>query len=397
MSDNVVRGSGGLLFAVVLLDMVGFGIVIPILPFISPQLGASDFDIALIIASYSLCAGVVGPWWGRMSDRYGRKPILMVCTTGGALAYAGLALADQIHLIYLARIFAGLVAGNFAVASAIMADLTPPAERARGMGVIGAAFGTGLVLGPFLGGLLSTADGGFTVPCFLAAGMSLLAVLSAWVFLPESHPPEARQRSRVAAPQESLFLLLKRYRSRLILFQFLLHTSCVSASTYLFPLWVGTYLNWGAREVGIVFGVQGAIMALTQGLLMSSLVRVLGEVRLLRICVTFFFLGFALAIFSTTSVPMVTSVLIALTGATLCMPVLNSITSQRSAVEHMGKVMGAASSAAAWGRVLGPVLAGLMLTHFGFSAAWFVFTTFIALYGCWAFSNAPLWRRDTQH
>ena len=176
-----------LLFFVVLLDLIGFGIIIPILPFITPRLGGSNFDIALIIAVYALCAGVVGPFWGRLSDRFGRKPILIICTMGAAVGYLLLGFAQSLWMIYLARSVAGLMAGNFPVASAMMADVTPPAERAKGLGMIGAAFGLGLVLGPVLGGLLAGPDGSFVLPCLVAGVMSALAVIAAWLFLPESH------------------------------------------------------------------------------------------------------------------------------------------------------------------------------------------------------------------
>ncbi|WOJ92311.1 MFS transporter [Congregibacter variabilis] len=369
--------------------MIGFGIVIPILPFLSPKLGASDFDIAMIIASYALCAGVAGPWWGKLSDHIGRKPVLMICTSGAALAYLLLASAESLAMIYVARAFAGLMAGNFGVASAMMADITPPAERAKGMGMIGASFGLGLVLGPVLGGLLSGPDGSFFIPCLLAAVMSVLAVIAAWFFLPESHHRDKTQAHDSAVKKQSLWSVLRQTQSRLLMLQYIWHTSSVSAATYLFPLWVYALLDWNAREVGIVFGVQGAIMALTQGLLMGPLVKLLGELRLLRICVSSFFLGMLMTVFAQGAVAMVGSVLVALTGATLCMPVLNSFTSQRTAPQLRGRMMGAAGAAAAWGRVLGPLLAGLLLTVGGFRLAWSLPLAMVAMYWLWAFSRWP--------
>ncbi|MFK8040981.1 MFS transporter [Congregibacter sp.] len=376
------------MFAVVLLDMIGFGIVIPILPFLSPKLGASDFDIAMIIASYAICAGVAGPWWGKLSDHIGRKPVLMICTSGAAAAYLLLASAESLAMIYVARAFAGLMAGNFGVASAMMADITPPAERARGMGMIGASFGLGLVLGPVLGGLLSGPDGSFVVPCLLAAVMSVLAVVAAWFFLPESHHRNEDQ-PRDAGSKLSLWSVLRQTQSRLLMLQYVFHTASVSAATYLFPLWVYALLDWSAREVGIVFGVQGAIMALTQGLFMGPLVKLMGELRLLRTCVSSFFVGLLMAVFADGAFSMVGSVLVALTGATLCMPVLNSFASQRSAPELRGRMMGAASAAAAWGRVLGPILAGVLLTIGGFRLAWSLPLAMVAFYWLWAFSRWP--------
>lgn len=369
--------------------MIGFGIVIPILPFLSPQLGASDFDIAMIIASYAVCAGVAGPWWGKLSDHIGRKPVLMICTSGAAVAYLLLASAESLAMIYVARAFAGLMAGNFGVASAMMADITPPAERAKGMGMIGASFGLGLVLGPVMGGLLSGPEGSFFVPCLLAAVMSVLAVIAAWLFLPESHHRDETQARDDAVKKQSLWSVLRQTQSRLLMLQYIWHTSSVSAATYLFPLWVYALLDWSAREVGIVFGVQGAIMALTQGLLMGPLVKALGELRLLRVCVSTFFIGMLMAVFAGGAVSMVGSVLVALTGATLCFPVLNSFASQRSAPRLRGRMMGAASAAAAWGRVLGPLLAGLLLTVGGFRLAWSLPLVMVAMYWLWAFSRWP--------
>ncbi|MDP5069929.1 MAG: MFS transporter, partial [Congregibacter sp.] len=182
---------------------------------------------------------------------------------------------------------------------------------------------------------------------------------------------------------------LRQTQSRLLMLQYVLHTSSISAATYLFPLWVYALLAWSAREVGIVFGVQGALMALTQGLLMGPLVTLLGELRLLRICASCFFAGTLMAVFATGAVAMVGSMILLFTGATLCMPVLNSFTSQRSAPELRGRMMGAAAAASAWGRVLGPLLAGLLLTVGGFRLAWALPLVMVALYCLWAFSRWP--------
>ena len=373
---------GPLLFAVVLLDMIGFGIVIPILPFITPRLGGDNLDIALIIAAHALGAAVAGPVWGRLSDRFGRKPILMICTLGAAAAYVFLALADTLWAIYAARALAGIMAGNFPVASAMMADVTPPADRARGMGLVGAAFGLGLVLGPLLGGLLAGAEGSFTVPCLLAALMSLLAVLAAGLFLPESRPGQRRGDTH----RHGLWQTLRASRARLLMLQYVLHSASISAVTYLFPLWVYALLDWQAREVGIVFGVVGALMALNQGLLMGVWVRLLGELSLLRVCIGLFLAGQVLALFAASAWAMVTALLLALGGATVCMPILNAMSSRRGRGEDRGRLLGVASAAASLGRVAGPLLAGALLTFGGFRVAWALPLAMVAAYWLWALS-----------
>lgn len=364
--------------------MVGFGIVIPILPFITPRLGGSNFDIALIIATYSLCGVLVSPLWGRLSDRIGRKPVLMLCTSGAAVAYLLLAFASELWMIYAARALAGLMAGNFPVASAMMADVTTPQQRAGAMGKIGAAFGIGLVLGPVLGGLLAGPEGSFMLPCLLSAAMSATAVLAAWLFLPESRVGRRRPQGTVRV---RLWDALRASQSRLLMLQYALHTGSVAAITYLFPLWVYALLDWRAREVGIVFGLLGLIMALNQGLLMGKLVTVFGELKLLRACITLFLSGVVVALFAQGPVSMIASLVLALSGATLCMPVLNAVTSRRGSSDERGRLLGAASAAAGVGRVTGPLLAGGLLTLGGFRLAWVLPLLMVALYWLWAFSH----------
>jgi DHA1 family tetracycline resistance protein-like MFS transporter len=379
-----------ILFATVLIDLIGFGIVIPILPFLSPQLGADKFDIALIIVTYAAFAGLCGPWWGRLSDFIGRKPVIMICLAGAAISYVMLGLASELWMIYLARGFAGLMAGNFGVASAMMADITPPHQRARGMGLIGAAFGLGLVIGPVLGGLLSGPDNSFTLPCIVAGCMSLLAIVAAKLFLPESVDAEKRRSNRehhANTPRQSIFAMLRETHNRLLVAQYTVHNTCVSSVGYLFPLWVGDYLGWGARQVGIVFGIQGVFMATMQAGLIGPIARRIGEIRFLRVGICVMLAGFILAIVADGMSMMVATFFITITGATVCTPLLNTITSHRVPPQIRGRMMGTTASAASWGRVIGPLMAGINLQLFGYSAAWFFSACVAGLFLAWAWSQ----------
>jgi MFS family permease len=317
----------------------------------------------------------------------------MICLAGAALSYLMLGLASALWMVYVARAFAGAMAGNVGVASAMMADITRPENRARGMGLIGAAFGLGLVLGPMLGGLLSGDQPGFVLPCLVAGVMSVLAMVAAALFLPESLSPEKRAAAGVqqsSAGAGSGYRILRDGGNGLLVLQFCLHNICVSSLTYLFPLWAGDTLAWGPRQVGIVFGIQGAIMAVVQGGLMGLLVRNLGELQLLRISVTALVLGLAMGVFADTMLLKVGSIFVAMTGATLCMPLLNTLVSHRSPLLIRGQMLGIAGAAASWGRVAGPLLAGFNLALFGYHGAWFG-SLFISLfYMAWCYREYSL-------
>ena len=214
--------------------------------------------------------------------------------------------------------------------------------------------------------------------------MSVSAVLAAWLFLPESHSAEARA---VPPSTAGLWSILRETQSRLLMLQYFLHTGSISAVTYLFPLWVYALLDWEAREVGIVFGVVGAIMAVNQGVLMGRLVGFAGEVNILRVCTSLFLTGQFLAMFASSAAAMVGSLILALGGATLCMPILNAMTSRRGGVSDRGRLLGAASAAAGVGRVVGPILAGALLTFGGFRLAWGLPLLMVLCYCLWAYSH----------
>jgi DHA1 family tetracycline resistance protein-like MFS transporter len=222
------------------------------------------------------------------------------------------------------------------------------------MGLIGAAFGIGLVLGPVLGGLLSgSRRHPSPCPACWRRCLSALAVPAIWWFLPEPHR-ERRSRTR-SQPRRPLWDMIRASHSRLLLLQYALHTGSVSAITYLFPLWVYALLDWEAREVGIVFGVVGVIMAVNQGLLMGRLIRRLGERRPAAYLHQRVPRRPAAAQFAAGPLSMVVAtLLLSMGGATLCMPVLNAMTSRRAVAEERGRLLGAASSAAAVGRIAGP-------------------------------------------
>jgi DHA1 family tetracycline resistance protein-like MFS transporter len=361
-----------LLFFVIVVDLIGFGMVIPILPFLSPSLGGSEADIALILASYSIAAAVAAPVWGRLSDRLGRRRILSVCLLGGAIAHALLAASDQLWMVYFARTMAGLASGSLPVATALIADNSQPARRARAMGVIGRAFGIGLILGPVVGGVLSFSESEFALPCQVAACLSLLAALMARILLPQDTPSGASSAKDSSSQKKPLssWALVQQSRSKLFVCQFVLHTCAVSGAVYLFPLWVAAYLGWQAREVGLFFGLIGVAMLLTQGNFLGWLTERFGTIPVLRVAAMAFSLSLLASAGAREFWLMAGLGLSMFAAATLCLPILNSIASEAVPAGSRGQFLGVTASAAATGRILGPLLASTLLVRGGYSAAW---------------------------
>lgn len=358
------------LFLTVLIDLIGFGMIIPILPFAAPRFGASSFDIAMILVTYSVCGALASPLWGRLSDRWGRKKALLACLAGTAACYLMLAFVTTLFALYAVRILAGCFTGNFGVAAAMAADMSTPQNRARAMGTVGAAFGLGMVIGPSMGGLLAGPEASLMRPSLVAAALSLAAIVCGAVFLRET--VSAGQRAVAQANTEPLRALLARTGNTGLVFQFLALTGAISTISYLFPLAAGHLLHWGPREVGIVFGIQGLCMAALQAGLIGRLAQRFGELPLLRIALALMSVGFGIAALAHDAPTLISGFFIAVTGASACTPVLNTLLSNRTPLALRGRMMGSSSAASAWGRVFGPLAAGLALSGLGYSAAWMI-------------------------
>ncbi|EED34109.1 major facilitator superfamily protein [Luminiphilus syltensis NOR5-1B] len=385
-----------LVFVVVVIDLIGFGIIIPILPFLAPKLGGNAVDIAAIIVVFSLCGALVTPLWGRLSDRIGRKPVLMICLTGGALAYAMLGFADELWMVYLARAFAGVCSGNLPVATALMADLSPPHRRARAMGLIGTAFGLGLILGPVVGGVLAGEQGDFRVPCLFAGFSSLLAVILGSFLIPREPRNDSGKRDGEDTPAIKVLSsvqLLARDRSQLLVAQYILHTAAVTGALYLYPLWSAAMLDWGPREVGVFYGVVGIAMVLVQGVLIGPLTTRFGVLPVLKVGMVVFAGSVLAAVFADEEWLIVTAGFLAFSGSTVCVPILNTVTSLLVSTEERGQMMGITASGAAVGRVLGPLVTGFVLSVGGFPVGWLAVLVPILLILYWAVTDAKRFAR----
>jgi len=367
-----------ILFLIVFVDLVGFGIVIPLLPFFGEHFGATPAEVGLLMATYSLAQFVMAPVFGRLSDRVGRKRVLVVSLAGASAAYVWLGYADSLWMLFAARTLAGAMAGNISAAFAYVTDVTTPANRAKGMGLVGAAFGLGFIFGPAIGGILAGADpaaADYRTPSLVAAGLSAMAMILAAALLKESLSAEARARQRslsrpsrrqqmrdaVTAPGVGLLIAM----SFLAVFVF-------AGMETTFAMWSRRTFGWGPEQNGYLFAFVGLLSAAIQGGLVGRMARRFGETRLIAGGTLVLAAGMV-AIPFCTSIP---ALIIAITGVaigfSLVSPSLNSAISLRVGAEIQGGIMGVTRSATTLARVLGPAWAGAIFWIWGKDWPYFV-------------------------
>ncbi|GIK34426.1 MAG: tetracycline resistance MFS efflux pump [Gammaproteobacteria bacterium] len=366
------------LFAVVFIDLVGFGIVIPLVPFYVERLGAGPELITLIIALHALCQSLAMPLWGAVSDRYGRRPVLLVSMLGHAGSYLMMGFADSLWMLALARIISGVTAANLSTAYAYITDITSPAERAGAMGKISAAFGLGFAVGPAIGGLLA---GGSTIaeanlmrPAVAAAAFSLVAALAIWFFLPETHHAAARAAAR--SERQGLLADLRRVTARpvigMMLVLALIVVTFMAVRESIFPLWAYYRLDLNAREIGITLGYNGALISAVQFLGMGRLSTRYGELGLVKAAV----LLFATAWVGLSLSGNMFQCMLALTaqglGTAFFQSSMQTLISKRAAAAERGLVLGVYQSSSALARFMGQASAGTLFGQIGMNAPFLI-------------------------
>jgi DHA1 family tetracycline resistance protein-like MFS transporter len=356
------------LVGVVFIGMTGFGIFLPIFPFLALEVGASPSATTIAMGAYSLGQLISSPFWGRLSDRVGRKPILIVGLVGGVISYLWLAQASNVYELGAARLFGGLMAGNVAAAFAAAADLANDKTRARNMGLLGAAVGVGFIAGPAIGALLvgdEPTRAGYALVCYAAAGLALAAAITAVFFFRESLVAAPAQPAS-DQPRSLAFLLSRPVLARFIAIMLMVMLAQAMMETTL-GLWADARLEWGPRELGWALTGFGVGAALLQGGAAGRIAALLGERLMLTIGLAVLIGGLAgLGVAASTGAA-IAAFTAMVVGSGLAGPALNSLVASEADADR-GAAMGLSQSAGALGRVIGPLMAGPLFEFVGVSA-----------------------------
>ncbi|MDP1617342.1 MFS transporter [Phenylobacterium sp.] len=355
------------LLSVIFLNMAGFGLVIPLLPFFGQAFDAPAWQITLMFSAFSVGQFLGEPFWGKLSDRIGRRPVLILTTAGGALAYVALAFAPGIWTALAVRLLSGFLSGNISTLQGYLADITPPQQRAGRMGIMGSAFSLGFMVGPALGGLLARPElgpTGFQIPLFAAAAFGLTSALGVVLFMRETIVPRAKDTPRPPAQPRGAALraaLTDPVIARVFLISFVTISGFAGIeATY--GLWTEARFGWGPQEIGLAFMLAGVIGVVAQGSLTGMLVRRYGEGRVLLAGLCLMFVGM-LTQFTAVGWPMaVLGLAIVVFGQSLTFPNLVALISMATPSERQGEVLGLNMSNSALARIGGPVLAGQLFS-----------------------------------
>lgn len=378
----------GIIFSTVLIDLIGFGIVIPLVPLYAEQFGASVVEIGLLTAVYALMQLVFAPVWGRVSDRYGRRPVILGSLLGSAAAWLMFGFAPALWVLFLARILDGISGASYAAAQAYVADITTDEDRVRGMGLIGAAFGLGFIIGPAIGGLFAAIDP--RAPFIVAAAAALANFAVAWRRLPESRP----RGSREGATQARWTALVRAVGSReygpLIWIAFLGGLGFVGMES-VFSLFGNRRFGFGLAETGLVFVFIGVFAAIVQGGLVHRVTQRMGEWPVLRAGLWITAASLILLGFTTELWALFPALALLALGSGLTFPTINAIVSRRAPADDQGGILGVMASAGGLSRLIAPIGATVLFQEVGVGSPLLVGgLLFVA---CGVLAATPLARR----
>lgn len=385
------------IFLIVAVDILGYTIILPLLPFYAERMGATPGVVGMLVAVYAVCQLFAGPLLGRLSDTFGRKPLLTVSQVGTLIGFLILASANQLWLVFVSRIVDGVTAGNLSLAQAYISDVTPPEKRAKSFGVIGIAFGVGFLLGPAISGFLS--QFGYHYPIFAAAALSATSILATTVLLPAN--PMKYEGNASPGPGGTRLSVLDwgRYREYFrrpslapLLAKYFSYVFSFAIFTGGFALFAERRFTWhgapfGPKEVGYVFAFAGLIGGGLQGGALGALVRRFGERALLASSLLACAAGYVVLGYSFTIPMLLVSSAISSFGG-VARPVVTSLITQVAGRREQGTVLGLTQSLTSIAMITGPVIAGFLIEH-GMLTTWALAAAVVSFCGYLVRTPAP--------
>ncbi|MEO8223635.1 MAG: MFS transporter [Gammaproteobacteria bacterium] len=355
------------LLVTILLSGMGFGLILPGFPFVAEKLGVPHWAGPMVLGLYAIGQFIATPFWGRYSDRYGRRPLLMGSIAGGLVGHLICAFAPDPYTLSFGRLLTGLMGGNIPVAMAYASDISPPELRAKTLGTVGASLSLGFIVGPLVGGLLGGKDAASATllwPGLAAASVCLLAIVGAFFLLKESLPPEKRAMRLPDGDSDGLLAAFRQVARRpvlgkLLLVGFLAYLAMAAFETN-FPFWSGDRFGWGPREIGLSFTYLALLVVTTQGVLVGPLVKRFGEKRLLIAGLSSYVFGLLVMAQSPLWQVMIFGITFTTTGSALYMTTMNSLVSKQAGDSERGLVLCTFNTSSWLGRALGPGMIALL-------------------------------------
>jgi DHA1 family tetracycline resistance protein-like MFS transporter len=359
-----------IIFITIFIDLVGFGIVIPLLPFYAEgdAFGATPFEIGMLFASYSAMQFIFAPILGGLSDKYGRRPVLFLSLIGSGIGYLCIGFATTLAMVFWGRIIAGVTGGNISTAQAYIADITTRENRAKGMGLFGAAFGLGFIFGPAIGGILSRY--GIHVPFMFAAALTFANAVALFFVLPESLKPEDRVKHKAGERPKrfaDMFETLKEPRFTILTLLYFLLVTAFSIMTATFALYTLHRFDYNAEANGYLFAYVGILAVILQGFVFGRAAKKFGEAWLTVLGTLVLVGAFFVVPFVGPDFGGLTALLVAIgffsLGNSLSSPALTSLASKVANEREQGRAMGVMQSAASLARAIGPAVAGILMNN----------------------------------
>ena len=380
------KSSLQVIFFTVFMYLVGFGVIIPLLPVLSLEMGATPFEVGIFLSVYSFVQFLFSPWWGRLSDRYGRRRILLFCLGGEIFAYSIFALARSVEGILFARALSGFFGASLSTASAAISDITPPKERSRGMALIGAAFGLGFIFGPALGGGLSVwgqsiSSEKYFATSFTLWGVAILCALNfvfAYFFLKETNTKLNTQEKR-GGRFRALYSELRKPTVGGLIWVFFLSSFAIACMESTLALYVFEKFKWGLKEVSFGFAYIGVIATLNQGFLVRRLLPLWGERKTLYVGLSATAAGLAMIGLSSEVWILGLAMTVFSFGYAFINPSVLGSVSLLSPEREQGRALGTTQGTASLGRILGPICGGFVFGNVGISTPYFLGTLIVLI------------------